>query len=61
MTKIIGSKKANGNATITEYDNNGIEMVKVVWEKSGENFTMQKSLFLGDWIIRAKSYILEIV
>jgi len=61
MTKIIGSKKANENATITEYDNNDIEMVKVVWEKSGENFTMQKSLFLGDWIIRAKSYILEIV
>ena len=61
MTKIIGSKKANENATITEYDNNNIEMVKVVWEKSGENFTMQKSLFLGDWIIRAKSYILEIV
>jgi len=61
MTKIIGSKKSNENATITEYDNNGIEMVKVVWEKSGENFTMQKSLFLCDWIIRAKSYIFEIV
>jgi len=61
MTKIIGSKKANENATITEYDNNGVEMVKVIWDKSGESFTMQKSLFLGDWIIRAKSYILEIV
>ena len=61
MTKIIGSKKANENATITEYDNNGVEMVKVIWDKSGESFTMQKSLFLGDWIVRAKSFILEIV